>query len=598
MVLALAVNLVLLSPHHAAAEASWIDRVNEHRADAGLAPVSVNTAWTAGCVEHSRYMVKNDYIGHSQSIDNPWYTPAGSAAAGRSNVLVHSARFADASAIDLWMSGPFHALGMIDPALGSAAFGSYYEPIGKWKYGATLNVLDGRGTVPAGVTFPVMWPSGGSVVDLYAYTGIERPDPLAHTGWSAPSGLPIVVQFGTGAKTPVVTASSFKENGIAKQHAVFTEATYSNPDASEQSRGRSVLNSRDAVVLVPRSPLQPAKTYSVSLSVDGKTYSWSFATPGALAPGADYDLVAGQSRYETAVEASKHAFPSGASSVIIATGSSWPDALGASALAGVRNAPILLVGKTLSPAVLAEIRRLGATSATIIGGEKAVSSEVEIALRAELGPLAVTRIAGMSRFATSRRIAERVYVEAGVTFDGTAFVASGESFPDALAASPAAYANGWPIYLAENGAVRDITIDEMQYAGVTNVVILGGERAVGGAAQTKLKGVFGASNVSRLSGTSRYETASAIAAYGVNAGGLSWSSPAIATGEAFPDALSGGVMQGKRGSVLLLNPRRRVDTNTETMLRSQASGISGLCFLGGDAAMDLAVREELVYATR
>ena len=51
--------------------------------------------------------------------------------------------------------------------------------------------------------YPVEWPGPGSVVDIGAYRGGELPSPLAGTGYRAPSGLPLIVQFGAGERTPV-----------------------------------------------------------------------------------------------------------------------------------------------------------------------------------------------------------------------------------------------------------------------------------------------------------------------------------------------------------------------------------------------------------
>jgi hypothetical protein len=92
--------------------------------------------------------------------------------------------------------------------------------------------------------------------------------------------------------------------------------------------------------------------------------------------------IAGTNRYATAVQASEEAYPDGTDTVVIATGRNWPDALGGSALAGALDAPILLVpGASVPDIVTAEIERLGATSAVIVGGELAVGPGVFSALQ-------------------------------------------------------------------------------------------------------------------------------------------------------------------------------------------------------------------------
>jgi hypothetical protein len=111
----------------------------------------------------------------------------------------------------------------------------------------------------------------------------ETPDPLTSCpGYATPAGLPIIIQVGPGNRTPHITAHSITRNGVSLEHCAFDETTYTNPDAAEQSVGRNVLDIRDAVVLIPRAPLDQWTEYSVSVTADGQTYRWSFtvgATP-------------------------------------------------------------------------------------------------------------------------------------------------------------------------------------------------------------------------------------------------------------------------------------------------------------------------------
>jgi hypothetical protein len=91
-----------------------------------------------------------------------------------------------------------------------------------------------------------------------------------------PSGLPIILQIGPGNLTPSVTAHSFIQGTTALEHCVFDETNYTNPDSSTQNTGRNILNSRDAIVLIPRAPLTPGATYTVSITANGQMYAWSF----------------------------------------------------------------------------------------------------------------------------------------------------------------------------------------------------------------------------------------------------------------------------------------------------------------------------------
>ncbi|TLM74799.1 MAG: cell wall-binding repeat-containing protein, partial [Actinobacteria bacterium] len=95
--------------------------------------------------------------------------------------------------------------------------------------------------------------------------------------------------------------------------------------------------------------------------------------------------IAGPDRYRTAAAASAFGWNTGGT-VVIATGANFPDALCGAPLAHAYGGPILLTPPAALPAsVTAEIARLGATSAIVLGGTGAVSAAVEGTLRSQLG---------------------------------------------------------------------------------------------------------------------------------------------------------------------------------------------------------------------
>jgi len=203
-------------------------------------------------------MVKNDVITHAEDPANPWYTPEGDACGRNANIMVSSSATAsDAYAIDVWMQAPFHAVGMLDPRLLRVGYGAYREADGGWQMGAALDVLRGWEGIPEGIAFPIRWPGEGTTTFLRAFEVGEYPDPLAHCGYSAPAGLPILMLFGTGSFTPSITAHQLLRDGTPVAHCVFDETTYTHPDSAQRSLGRAILNSRDAVVILPRDPLGP-----------------------------------------------------------------------------------------------------------------------------------------------------------------------------------------------------------------------------------------------------------------------------------------------------------------------------------------------------
>lgn len=311
--------------------------------------------------------------------------------------------------------------------------------------------------------------------------------------------------------------------------------------------------------------------------------------------------IAGANRAETAIKASMEAYPaglsdSGARTVVIATGSNWPDALGGTSLAGALDGPVLLVEKSSMPAsVMTEIRRLKAAKAIILGGAGAVGSTVEDALALELGRANVTRIQGSNRYATAANTARKVIEVMGAGYDGHAFVATGGNFPDALAAAPLAAAKGWPLYLSDpaSGLSADT---KSAMTGVTDVHILGGTGVVSSATESYLNGRFGDPRVNRLSGSGRYETAVKVADFAVNTCGHDWNRVGITTGANFPDALAGGVVQGRAQSVMLLTPPDSLDPYAAVALKAHKSAISSVTFYGGTGAVSNGVRSAVSKA--
>ncbi len=187
----------------------------------------------------------------------------------------------DEFALNSWIVAPFHAVGMLDPHLQRTGFGSYRAAGSLYKMAAVLDVLRGRDGLPSQTVFPILWPGPGAVAPLRMFWE-ETPSPFTSCpGYTAPSGLPIIIQLGPGSRTPHVTSHSITRNGVALEHCAFDETTYNNPDAAQQSLGRSILDMRDAIVLIPRAPLDQWTEYSVSVTADGQTYNWSFTVGAA-----------------------------------------------------------------------------------------------------------------------------------------------------------------------------------------------------------------------------------------------------------------------------------------------------------------------------
>jgi len=297
---------------------------------------------------------------------------------------------------------------------------------------------------------------------------------------------------------------------------------------------------------------------------------------------------AGVDRYETAVKVSQSTFPDGAETVIIATGANWPDAMCGSALAGAVAGPILLTRPgTLPDIVKAEITRLGADNAYILGGTGAVSASVEDALEAIISG-EVNRLAGATRYGTARAIADHVIMLEGGLWDGTVLVATGGNFPDSLAGAPLASGLGWPIVLASPSTGDVYVPDDSGKA-----YILGGTGAVPAVTETTLKhGSLSNQDVVRLAGATRYDTAAMAAQVGVD-NGLLWDGLGVATGQLFPDGLTGGAAVGLQRTVLLLTPSAALAPAAEKKLTDNKDSIDDIQVLGGTGAVSADVMTKI-----
>jgi len=304
----------------------------------------------------------------------------------------------------------------------------------------------------------------------------------------------------------------------------------------------------------------------------------------------------GPTRYETAVEVSSQSFPDGAGSVVIATGENWPDALAGASFAGVVGAPILLVGddmadlyaEELPEAVADEIERLGATDAYILGGEAAIDPLVQEDIESIIGTDAV-RFAGADRYDTACLIADETVALLGDEWDGTAFATTGLNWPDALAAAPLSAYAGYPVFLAGPDGMSADTEACMDDLGVTGTIVLGGTVAMPLSVMSQMQSL-GITEIDRVGGDTRYETAALISEYGVGELGMSFDTLGISTGAKFPDALSAGAALGQEGFTMMLTPGTYLHPTTAAALEANAEDISQVRYAGGPNAVSDAVR--------
>jgi len=325
-----------------------------------------------------------------------------------------------------------------------------------------------------------------------------------------------------------------------------------------------------------------------TLGVPEATWQLDWTLGAAQAP-----RLWGSDRYETSYATSRSTFAT-ATTVVVASGAAFPDALAASGLAGMVDAPVLLTKPTTIPAGLVrEIVRLGAQKVYVVGGTSAVSADVFTQLQATGSVTEAVRLSGRDRYETAKKVAEEIWVLSGRPLDmDNAFVVRGDDFADALAVSPLAYNEGIPVLLTRSGVLSGYTSSFLSTYKIQDVWVAGGEAAVSDEVFQDLAGIV-QDDVVRWAGSDRYATAATVAEQGAANGFVpGWQSVGLATGVSFPDALSGGASAGMYGGPLLLTKGTVLSPACAAALDAHAAQVARLLVFGGEAAIQQSVVDE------
>lgn len=286
--------------------------------------------------------------------------------------------------------------------------------------------------------------------------------------------------------------------------------------------------------------------------------------------------LAGDNRFKTAVEISKAEFTT-AKTVILANGMNYADALAGVPLAKKLDAPILLTNtKSLDVSTADEIKRLKAEKVIILGGEGAVSADVEKSLQ-NMG-LTTERIAGKTRFGTATAIAEKLNSDPTEVF----FV-YGLNYADALSVSPVAALKNAPIiYLTQDGELNADTAAYLEKikGKVKTAYVIGGEGVISNDMMNKAVSALRLKTAARIWGANRYSTC--IEVNKAFASALTGKVMCVATGLNFPDALAGGVLAAKKAAPLFLTANSLSDEQTAYL---KAKELNCIYVFGGTGAV-------------
>lgn len=257
----------------------WLQVLNRYRAWSGLDPVVEDSGLFDGVAAHVRYLelTPGSYFTgiyanwHEENPASPYHSLAGARAGVRSNLTYAST---DLQAVEIWVTAPFHAVGLMEPGLRTAGFA--LGSIESSRLNAGLDVLSGVVDVP---DEEVLFPGPGSRIEPNRITG-EMPDPTEPCSCSTDAtwGLPIYALL-TFEPTAVTTARLTYPNGTtgtgdgaSSRLCVLTEHNAYSSDPT-YAYAMATYENRNMALVFPDDPSPPVPT------------AWRSRPPDRHAPG-------------------------------------------------------------------------------------------------------------------------------------------------------------------------------------------------------------------------------------------------------------------------------------------------------------------------
>ena len=293
------------------------------------------------------------------------------------------------------------------------------------------------------------------------------------------------------------------------------------------------------------------------------------------------ERLAGKDRYATAAAIAAR-WSGAVDTVYVVGGNRYQEAALAASLAGRTDAPVLLTQSDRVPAETAQaLRSLRPQQIVVVGKATSVSDRVVTRLRSYATTGDVQRIAGADRYGTTARVAATY--PSGVD---RVFLASGENYPDSLAAAAVAGSEGAPLLLTRPGDIPGDVARELRRLDPHEVVVIGGEAAVSGPVAAAAASWSRSGESIRLSGADRYSTAAVVAAeFGSTTTGY------VASGEEFPDALVVSALAARDDAPILLTARHFLPETSAQALRGLTP--EGIVVAGGANVVSDGVLVEL-----
>lgn len=274
---------------------------------------------------------------------------------------------------------------------------------------------------------------------------------------------------GPGRVETSIEISKFENT---KSKTVILADARNYPDALAAS---NLTNGRYSVILVQNQLTQAiineiTRLEAQDLIILGGTNSISEDIEKGLADIAgvkNVSRIAGENRYDTCQKIFNHAKKK---SLVLASGEIFPDALATSSI--LDQAGLLLTkSRQLPSEAQAAIKDLNHDNFLIVGGENSVQESLATSISNQYQYASHTRISGNNRYETSAKIGERLV-------SSTVILASGENFPDALAASTLAQKIDSPILLVSKDKIDQSVIDYFKKHNIKKALVVGGQLSI------------------------------------------------------------------------------------------------------------------------
>ena len=299
---------------------------------------------------------------------------------------------------------------------------------------------------------------------------------------------------------------------------------------------------------------------------------------------------------------------SGLTDVIIASGldNAAADPLASAGLAGVYNAPLLLVRgdrpSTLPGGTAWALAQIKADNPGthikfhIVGGPASVPDSLKAkVLAASVSGSTIERIGGADRYAVAANIAARMRAVQGPGYAESAFFVNGHDaayFWNALMCGPAAFQNHWPILLLTRGSIPGST--NAAKAHYTQRYVVGSKVDVTDANAAAVIGASGfrVANPTTKAGTAydrqrmaRFFAERAEHDHWIGGGG---SVAVVGITNKLADSLAGGIFMGKKNGPLIYSTDwLTFDQATEEYLQTRRPYIGQAWCFGGPASFSL-----------